>query len=167
MRVPPRSAYCRAGLGWGDAQLQQLAAVLPHYEQLTSLHVGGNPFGDSGLAALARALRAPAMRRVRHLDLSGGGFGDAGVRALSVAIVEGALTQLTRLHLAPRGGLGCGAMEDLAYALSLGGVPAPAPAPKCAPSVTSPRPICQAGAPQGMRLQVEVPFRGCKANLSP
>ncbi|HJL24065.1 MAG TPA: hypothetical protein RMH80_17650 [Polyangiaceae bacterium LLY-WYZ-15_(1-7)] len=72
-----------ARLGWGDAQAEELAAVLPLCGRVRDLNLGSNAIGDRGAAALARSLPAG----LETLDLNNNdSLTDEGVAALAAAL---------------------------------------------------------------------------------
>ena len=72
-----------ASLGWGDAQAEELAAVLPLCGRVRELNLLNNDIGDRGAAALARSL--PAGLEV--LDLCWNtNLTDEGVAALAAGL---------------------------------------------------------------------------------
>ena len=70
-------------IGWGDAQAEELAAVLPLCGRVRELNLSRNAIGDRGAAALARSLPAG----LEALDLSyNHNLTDEGVAALAAAL---------------------------------------------------------------------------------
>ncbi|CAK0872197.1 unnamed protein product [Prorocentrum cordatum] len=114
------------GLGWGDEEVRQVAAVLASVAlpRLQLLGLDGNRVGDEGAAALAAALRAPgALPSLQLLGLDGNRVGDEGAAALAAALrAPGALPRLQLLGLASNRVGGEGA-EALRAAWAAGGRP--------------------------------------------
>ena len=87
------------GLRWGDAEVEQLAALIAAgtVPRLEVLALYSNRVGDAGVAALARALASGAVPELQVLMLGGNPFGDEGVARVAEAL--GALPKLRRLYL--------------------------------------------------------------------
>ena len=90
----------------GDAALVALAPALRRLPALEGLILGGNPFGDEGLAALvappppAGAPPPPAAGlMLKELDLTRTQVTDAGCATLVAALDSGALPALEELYL--------------------------------------------------------------------
>ena len=108
----------------GDAGLVALAPALRRLPALKGLNLGGNPFGDDGLAALvappppAGSPPRPAggLKKLKEFRLRSTQITDAGCATLVAALHSGALPALDTLHLddipasgaARRSGLGLG-----------------------------------------------------------
>eukprot|EP00964_Phaeocystis_antarctica_P016360 scaffold9046_cov64-Phaeocystis_antarctica.AAC.3 len=90
----------------GDAGLVALAPALRRRPALEVLGLGGNLFGDEGLAALVAPPPAGAplpptggLAKLKELGLGGTQVSDAGCAALAAALDSGALPALERLFL--------------------------------------------------------------------
>lgn len=103
------------GLGWGDAEIAQLASVLASgaTSKLEHLRLSGNRMGDDGLIALASAMRGgvrkapggtdadaapltPVLPVLASIDISDNKkIGERGLRAFAEVIGSGALPSLT------------------------------------------------------------------------
>ena len=91
----------------GDAGLVALAPALRRRPALEYLNLGGNPFGNEGLAALVapppQAVAPPpttgGLKKLEALDLHNTQIADAGCAALAAALDSGSLPALTRLDL--------------------------------------------------------------------
>merc|ERR1711971_92406 len=89
----------------GDAGAKALASYLPRsniQELVLGSHLGGNPIGEEGVEALARALddalpRAAANRatRLSALNLDGCTVGELGAQALAETLPKSALVALS------------------------------------------------------------------------
>jgi hypothetical protein len=90
-------------LGWGDAEMATLAAVIESGALRASslLNLSANHIGDQGVEALSRALaHADAAPKLATLSLEGNGaLGDDGVHAMCRAIASGGLPALKQLEL--------------------------------------------------------------------
>ncbi|EOD40575.1 hypothetical protein EMIHUDRAFT_222693 [Emiliania huxleyi CCMP1516] len=90
-------------LGWGDAEVAQLAEVLASgaAPRLEKLWLNYNQIGDEGCKALAAALgKEGAVPRLETLSLVGNKIGDEGCKALAAAIgKEGTAPRLETLYL--------------------------------------------------------------------
>ena len=86
----------------GDASLVALAPALRRRPALEYLDIGGNPFGDEGLAALVAPPppagtpppQAGGLKKLKLLDLGFTQVSDAGCAALAAALDSGALPAL-------------------------------------------------------------------------
>eukprot|EP00964_Phaeocystis_antarctica_P103613 scaffold68867_cov63-Phaeocystis_antarctica.AAC.2 len=92
----------------GDAGLVALAPALRRLPALGKLSLGGNPFGDEGLAALVAPLPpastpppppAGVLTKLKQLKLSRTLVTDTGCAALAAALDSGALPALEELYL--------------------------------------------------------------------
>lgn len=84
--------------GWGDAEVNELAEVLPMCLRCTKLNLGKNSFADEGAAAIAAA--AHALPALTVLALNDNRIGDDGVSALCDAAARpGALLELRHAFL--------------------------------------------------------------------
>ena len=92
----------------GDAALAALAPALRRRPALESLYLGGNPFGDEGLAALVAPPPPPAgtppppaggLKKLKVLDLRHTQVSDIGCATLATARDSGALPALEELKL--------------------------------------------------------------------
>ena len=113
-------------LGWGDAEVTQLAEVLasgaaPRLEKLI-LH--GNKIGDEGCKALAAALKEGAAPRLKELELQCNNIGDEGCKALAAALGKNGALPLLKSLVLHRNGIGDEGLRVLATALEqTGAVP--------------------------------------------
>ena len=85
-----------SGVGWRDAEIEALSVNLPLCIQLTDLDLSYNEFGDTGLAAMARASSAIFLQTLR---LEGNCISDAGFTALAQVCSAGGLSTLRALSL--------------------------------------------------------------------
>jgi len=74
-------------MGWGDSEALQLAAALPSFPNLETLHLTGNKIGDAGAEAIVGAL---ANSQLHSLDLSDNGIGRAGAAKLAASLAGAA-----------------------------------------------------------------------------
>ena len=92
----------------GDAGLVALAPALRRLPALENLSLGGNSFGDEGIAALVApppaAAGAPptttgALTNLERLHLSRTQIADAGCATFAAALNSGALPALENLYM--------------------------------------------------------------------
>lgn len=78
------------GLGWGDAECEQLVHVLKEVPcaSLTRLVLDDNRLGDSAARRLAKVFGEKRFDRLEHLGLYGNVITDAGARALRTALCK-------------------------------------------------------------------------------
>lgn len=82
--------------GWGDAEAEQLGAVLPLCGVLTTLSLAANDVGDEGLRALSQPLAA--LPSLTSISLALNRVGDTGLTALADALaVRPAAAALSRV----------------------------------------------------------------------
>ena len=101
--LPRLKFLCLRHAAIGDAGLVALAPALRRLPALKSLNLGGNPFGDEGLAALVAPPPPPAgatppptavLSKLKILDLMQTQITDVGCAALAAALDSGALPAL-------------------------------------------------------------------------
>ena len=116
-------------LGWGDEQLESLAAALTFahakggLRKVKKLFLGGNKeIGDDGVRALARALAGGALPSLEELNLFNNRIGDIGASALADAAAGGALREVRRLRL-DNNKIGTAGVAALATAIGGGAMP--------------------------------------------
>ena len=105
--LPRLEILALTGAGISDAALVALAPALRRLPALERLRLGGNPFGDEGLAALlappppAGTPPPPAggLKKLKDLNLSYTQITDAGCAALASALNSGVLPALETLGL--------------------------------------------------------------------
>ena len=93
----------------GDVGLVALAPALRRMPALETFDLGGNPFGDEGLAALVAPLPLPpagalppptgVLKKLQTLSLRGTQITDAGCAALAAALDGAVLPALEDLNL--------------------------------------------------------------------
>ena len=82
-----------AKLGWGDAELQDLAAALPSFVRLSELDLSENQFGLEGARHLASWVAASAS--LTSISLAENKLDAEAVKALAPAIASsGSLTEV-------------------------------------------------------------------------
>lgn len=86
------------GLGWGDLEVTQLCAWLPHCQKLRTLSLVGNAIRDKGLEALTAAAGGGGLQQLRELNIGSNEIGDKGAKALKKAIEAGHLPALVKLE---------------------------------------------------------------------
>ena len=75
------------GLEWGDAEVVQLAAVLPSFVRLETLSLDNNKIGDAGMAALAEAIaKEGAFPSLTTITLRGNPASDEAKQAVEEAL---------------------------------------------------------------------------------
>ena len=106
--MPRLKSLALTSTGIGDAGLVALAPALRRQPALVGLHLGSNPFGDEGLAALVAppppAAGAPSpptgvLKKLKSLTLSQTQVADAGCAALASAFDSDALPSLLVLDV--------------------------------------------------------------------
>ena len=127
MAVATELSY--GGLGWGDEQLESLAAALTFahakggLRQVKVLYLFDNKeIGDDGVRALARALAGGALPSLETLTLDNNRIGDIGASALADAAAGGALSEVKVLDLGYNK-IGTAGMAALAAAIGGGAMP--------------------------------------------
>lgn len=86
------------GLQWGDAELVELCAWLPHCQKLRTLSLVGNRIGDGGIRALAAVAASGGLQQMRDLNIGSNVISDRGGRALLKAIEAGHFPAMTKLE---------------------------------------------------------------------
>lgn len=84
-----------AGLGWGDAEAQQLRSALPWCTSVEHVNLAANRIGDSGAHDIAEGLSSCAS--LKKLSLSGNRIGNCGAEGLAMAL--SGCTNLTTMEL--------------------------------------------------------------------